>query len=317
MKSVEALRVIELMNMTSVYMGTDAETRGKEIRWKQHEIARPRELDAYHELDVYEKAGVPFSTVQLRFGSDELPSDGKAYQLITKHISDAVCEGLECGDAVLVVGGTCVCAPGVAGGVRRAFGKDAKIGMIWLDAHGDIQTPATTTSGMVGGMPYAVTLGQCMPEWSEVCGLTPPIDDRLAILADARNLDPEEIDNLKSMNLTVVPTDAYTDGSKWQGLVQTLAEKIDVLHFHIDADIVDKSFVPDHPTAEPNGPSLEQVLQSIGTVMATNVVSIVSLASVYFDLETLGGKRAAGPERSIQSGVEMVSTILQNWKAKA
>ncbi len=61
-------------------------------------------------------------------------------------IADNVRDGLAAGESVLVLGGNCNALPGVLGGFQRAYGPDAKVGLVWFDAHGDFNTPSTTAA---------------------------------------------------------------------------------------------------------------------------------------------------------------------------
>ena len=62
--------------------------------------------------------------------------------------------------------------PGVFGGIQEAYGPTVRVGLLWLDAHGDFNTPRTTLSGMLGGMPVAVSAGLAWPNWRERSGTT-------------------------------------------------------------------------------------------------------------------------------------------------
>jgi Arginase family len=83
--------------------------------------------------------------------------------------------------------GECTLAPGVAAGLQR---RHDDIALVWLDAHGDLNTPATSPSGFLGGMPFAILLGWCHDE------LRPgaPLPVERAALVGARDLDPGEIE---------------------------------------------------------------------------------------------------------------------------
>ena len=313
MKPLNALKVVEIQNASRVYLGTDEKTRGTEVLCRVHSIKRPRELDDYHLSGVYNKAGVEASIEEIHLDT-EGPQSNKIYQMYTKQVSDSVYEGITSGKGVFVTGGTCLHAPGVAGGIRRAFGADARLGVIWLDAHGDINIPETSPSGMLGGMPFAVMLGYCMQDWCKLCGLEPPFDDRLALLSDARSFDKEEADNLRNMNLTILNTAEFLDEHNWTKKVMELAAQVDALYLHIDADIVDSKYVPDHNTPETNGPDIWPLLRNIRTVMETGKVPVVTLASIYFDSCSVGKERSIGPETSILTGIRMIGTILENWK---
>lgn len=312
MNTLEALKVTEIQNAAGVYLGTDAETRGKVVSCNLTSVPRPRELDDYHLSGVYGKANVPVEIEEIHFDESGHTFETHPYQALTKSVSDSVYSGLKAGKGVFVTGGTCLHAPGVAGGIRRAFGKDAKLGIIWMDAHGDINTPETSPSGMLGGMPYAAVLGLCMEDWRKICGLEPPFDDRFAILTDARNLDKEETDNLKNMNLTVINTGDFLDEQKWVRQVRELADKVDALYLHIDADIVDSQYVPGHMTPEPGGPDIWPLLRNIRVVMETGKVPVVTIASVYFN--TGESNPEIRRESAILTGIRMTGTVLENWK---
>src|SRR5262249_41787114 len=76
-----------------------------------------------------------------------------------------------------------------------AWARDTKkrpIGLIWIDAHGDMNTPATTTSGNVHGMPLAALLGQEPAELSSVGDFSPKVVPEHTVLLGVRNLDERE-----------------------------------------------------------------------------------------------------------------------------
>jgi arginase family enzyme len=79
-----------------------------------------------------------------------------------------------------------------------------------------------------------------------------------------------------------------------------------MIYLHIDSDILDERYVPNHGTKEPNGPDMEQVLTAIDTVMATGKVVVFALVSVWPDGE--GGETAA------ESGIEMLRGGLASWQ---
>ena len=77
------------------------------------------------------------------------------------------------------------------------------------------------------------------------------------ITVGPRNLDPEESRLIKATGVTVVDL----PGTELERAVNDLAEHCDLIYLHIDADILDEAFVPDHGTREPNGPDIDQVLE--------------------------------------------------------
>ncbi|MEZ4614224.1 MAG: arginase family protein [Caldilineaceae bacterium] len=89
--------------------------------------------------------------------------------------------------------------------------------------------------------------------------------------------------------------------------VNDLAGRCDYLYLHIDSDILDESYVPNHGTKEPNGPNMAQVLAAVDTVMATGKVVALAVVSVYGEGE--------GSATTVASGIELIRGSLAAWKA--
>ncbi|MFM9105852.1 MAG: arginase family protein [Chloroflexota bacterium] len=260
---------------------------------------------AYAESGAYEAFGPP------SFAEPEYAEPGnyvepaEALGLFGSEIAEAVAQGRRDERPVLVVGGQCSVAPGVMGGLQRAMGPSARLGMVWFDAHGDFNTPKTTISGMYGGMPVAVAAGLALPEWREAAGLAAPVPTARIVLVDARNLDPGERRLIESTDVTVAAAAPGRDGADLDRAVRELAGRVDTIYVHVDSDVLDHRYVPNHPTAESRGPSIAQVSDAIGRVMATGKVSVFGLVSVWAHGE--GGATA------VQSAVSVLGAALQAW----
>jgi arginase len=93
----------------------------------------------------------------------------------------------------IVLGGDHSIAAGVAAGVANHFRKEKKqIGYLWLDAHGDMNTPDSSPSGNVHGMPLASIMGYGPPELTDLAGITPMVEPRSVALVGIRDLDSKE-----------------------------------------------------------------------------------------------------------------------------
>jgi arginase len=93
----------------------------------------------------------------------------------------------------LVLGGDHSIAVGTAAGAAAHFHKNSKrIGMIWLDAHGDMNTPESSPSGNIHGMPLASIMGYGPPELTELGGLKPMVEPHNVCLVGIRDLDAKE-----------------------------------------------------------------------------------------------------------------------------
>ena len=114
---------------------------------------------------------------------------------------------------VLVLAGDCTHAVGTIGGLAQAKGHP---GVVWFDAYSDLNTMETTTSGFLGGLPYAVALGCDLEDWRLVAGLEQPVRPEAAVLIGASDLDPAEVEALARHPLlhVDVPTKPHVSGGQ-------------------------------------------------------------------------------------------------------
>ncbi|HET9016334.1 MAG TPA: arginase family protein, partial [Thermomicrobiaceae bacterium] len=203
-----------------------------EIHYRNADEApgRIKETEAFRAAGVYDVAGgaVTFEAPSL---PDAERTDDPVINLglFGGHIADAVARGLADGKRVVVTGGNCAHLPGIVGGLEQALGPDARIGLVWFDAHGDFNTPKTTLSGMLGGMPVAVSAGLCYGHWRELAHQPFALPTNRIVMVDVRNLDPAEEQLIAATDVTVVrPGDSLTDA------VARLAEDTDFIYLHMD-----------------------------------------------------------------------------------
>jgi len=110
-----------------------------------------------------------------------------------KGLGEQTEQALADGFLPLVLGGDHSIAAGSCSGVSNFFHKESKkIGYIWLDAHGDMNTPESSPSGNVHGMPLAAIIGHGPPELADLFGFRPKVEPRNVSLVGVRDLDPKE-----------------------------------------------------------------------------------------------------------------------------
>jgi arginase len=80
----------------------------------------------------------------------------------------------------------------LAGHQRSGVSRKKRVGLIWVDAHGDFNTPETSLSGMMGGMPVAISTGLCLQHIRRFSGLDPPLPIRYVTMVGVRDTDPWE-----------------------------------------------------------------------------------------------------------------------------
>jgi arginase len=121
----------------------------------------------------------------------------------TKH-ADMVLKTLELGKVPLVLGGDHSVAAGTMAGVAEFYRRqEKKVGLIWIDAHADINTPETSPSGNVHGMPLAAILGLGPAELANLYNFSPKVQPENCVLVGVRDIDGREKENIKESGIEV------------------------------------------------------------------------------------------------------------------
>ena len=135
--------------------------------------------------------------------------------------------------------------------------------VLWYDSHGDFNTPETTPSGFLGGMPLAALVGRGNQHLMQGLALQ-PIDESDVIVTDVRNLDPEEGEMLRASDVTIYES---------LGALESVELPDRPLYIHFDTDVVDCAEMPAMSYPEPGGPSLQQSIDSLNRVRARSQVA--------------------------------------------
>jgi arginase len=161
-------------------------------------------------------------------------------------------------DAIpVVLGGDHSIAIGSAAGVASYYRKRGeKIGIVWLDAHTDVNTPETTPSGNIHGMPLAALLGYGAPQLTHVAGFAPKVAPENTVIIGARSVDPGERDLLKKLQIRVVTMSELDE----RGMASVIKEAIEIaangtagFHVTMDMDFIDPYYAPGVGTPERGG----------------------------------------------------------------
>jgi arginase len=178
------------------------------------------------------------------------------------HFADIVANNERDGYFTVGLLATCPSMPGLVAGLQHsgADREPLRIAMLWLDAHPDFNTPETTRSGSLGGMPVAVATGRALQNLRLDAHLDPPLSDRLIVMGGVRLTDPLEQHLLDtSMIEQVSVDDLRTMSPAVTGQLDRLSRLADKIYVHIDMDVLDPHEVMGHVNKVPNGPSSEQL----------------------------------------------------------
>lgn len=220
--------------------------------------------------DYLEKGGVqklvegqgfkvkPISTVAL--GADDQKAYGEWNRLGLANGTLARIVAADRREGYIPVGllANCSSLMGMLGGLQHSgpTARPLRVGLVFIDAHGDINTPETTLSGMLGGMPVAVSAGLCLSRLRLKSGLDPAVPESRIVLAGVRDTDPLEQDTIdRSAVEQLSVEDIKTRSPNLDRQMKRLSDSSDVIYVHVDMDVLDPREVPGHPLTVPNGPT--------------------------------------------------------------
>ncbi len=212
---------------------------------------------------------------------DEDPSDGVAHNLATVgQVCRSIYEaGLEANAADVVpifLGGDHSIS---IGSISARLDSQPNLGVIWIDAHGDFNTPMTTPSGNIHGMVVASLMGRCPPE---ITIGTNRLKPQNVAMIGIRDLDVQEKINLGTSGIHVA-TMRDIDERGMHAVVRNALDNlrgIDVIHVSLDMDSLDPQFAPGVGTAVPGGLTyreahlLMEMLADDGRVRSMDIVEV-------------------------------------------
>jgi arginase len=184
----------------------------------------------------------------------------------------------------LVLGGDHSIAVGTVSGIAAfAHSQGKKLGLLWIDAHGDINTPETSPSGNIHGMPLAALLGFGAPELTSVGGPTPKVDPANVALVGIRSLDAGEKKRLKETGVqvhTMSDLDRHGVPSVMKRALAQVTAGTDFVHVSLDLDAVDPSVTPGVGTPVKGGLDyreahlIMEVIADAGVMTSLEVVEV-------------------------------------------
>ena len=223
---------------------------------------------------------------------------------IAKRTSAAVSAALTREDSfVLVLEGDCTHAVGAIGGLAQAKGSP---GVVWFDAHGDLNTMETTTSGFLGGLPYAVALGWDLDDWRLASGLEQPVRPEAAALIGASDLDSAEDEALQHHPILCIDAAEMIQpgiAERVRTALRPRANEAQAWYMHIDLDVAGPEENPGNLTPATYWPPRQSIIDAARAAARTVRVRVASLA-VYNPAGDVDGRGA-------RFGLDMAMAIVE------
>jgi len=190
----------------------------------------------------------------------------------------------ENGETPLVIGGDHSIAVGtVAGMSHEAHSRDEKLGLVWFDAHADMNTPETTPSGNVHGMALASLVGLGDPKLTSLLGMTPIIEAPYVALIGARDLDEEEKPNVRDSGIhvfTMRDIDQLGISTVVERAIKVISRGTAGLYVSLDMDFVDPAEAPGVGTPVPGGATYREAYLAMELVADSGLMRSLEIVEV-------------------------------------
>jgi arginase len=181
---------------------------------------------------------------------------------VCQNLANKVKSILQANEFPLIIGGDHSIAMGTVSGVSSHYrDQGKKIGLIWFDAHGDMNTPASSLSGNIHGMPLAHLLGKGDEDLRNICGFHPKVDADNVVLIGIRDIDAGERRIIKESGIHTFTMREIDE----QGMAAVAAQALEIVNdgtagFHIsfDVDGCDPTVIPGSGTLVPGGVSFRE-----------------------------------------------------------
>ncbi len=266
------------------------------LRYHLRDLGNLRVADRAEGTDVAQLAPVDTATLA---GSRPRAHHAAEIVRVVRELADAVERACRADETPIVLGGDHSIAIGTLAGIARSGRRP---GVIWMDAHADINTPETTPSGNVHGMPLAVAVGlggDAFP--TELRGT---VDGTSAVLVATRSVDPGERTNIEKAGVTSI-TMADIDR---MGMAAAMERAIAVasrgrgIHLSLDMDAIDPDEAPGVGTPVRGGLTYREAQLAMEMLAASGKLGSIEVAEVNPILDQ--GNRTA------QLAVELIASAL-------
>ena len=191
-----------------------------------------------------------------------------------------VTEQLDLGRFPLILGGDHSIAIGALAGIRQ---RTKKLGVVWFDAHGDINTPETSPSGNIHGMPVAICLGLGHERLTTIGGSDTRVDAKNFVQIVIRDLDPGEKNHLRELGVTVFTMheiDRLGMSKVMEEAIRIASDGTDSVHVSFDMDVMDPLHAPGVGTPVVGGITYRESHLAMEMLSAANIVGSAEFVEV-------------------------------------
>lgn len=232
-------------------------------------------------FDVTDLGDIPIGRDKLETDTEtgvrNLEAVVKASEQLMNKIEEVKAEG----SFPLILGGDHSIAIGTLAGVAKHHNK---LGVIWFDAHGDLNTPETSPSGNIHGMPLAVSLGLGEEQLVKLGGYDPKIRPEQVVIIGARSLDSGEKELIKKLNMKVYTMHEIDRLGMSRVMEETIdyfkKQEVDGVHLSFDLDALDTLYAPGVGTPVAGGVTYREAHLAMELLAETDMVTSAEFVEV-------------------------------------
>lgn len=238
----------------------------------------------------------PVQDIRLDAEQERQYGEWNRMALANANFAEAVREGSR--DDLITIGleANCNNLLGMLAGLKYdSAGNARRVGLVFIDAHGDFNVPETTLSGMLGGMPVAIAAGHALHNIRKTTGLAEPLPMSNIVWGGVRDLDPLEADRFTEYEVQQFSVQDIRElSANLEKQMRDLSDRVDVIYVHIDMDVLDPAEVPGHNLTVPDGPSSEELAAALSWMFENPRIAALGIASTpSFNLDPGGVSRQA------------------------
>lgn len=221
---------------------------------------------------------------------------------VSSEVAELVNQEIQNGRLPIILGGDHSISIGSLAGVAKAI---PRLGVIWFDAHGDMNTEDTTPSGNIHGMPLAVSLGLGHPDLLQVAGFHPKVKAENVVLVGARSIDEDERQLIKQAGITVFTMheiDKLGMSAVMEEAIRIASTGVEGVHLSLDLDAFDPRETPGVGTPVLGGVTYREGHLAMEMLAAAQVLSSIDIVEVnpILDVEN----------RTARVAVDMICSLL-------
>ena len=202
-------------------------------------------------------------------------------------LASKVYEALTNNTLPFIIGGDHSLALGSIAGSSKYYGND--LGVIWIDAHGDINTETTSPSGNIHGMPLAASMGIGYEKLTSIFFDDFKVKPENVFIIACRDLDQGEVELIEKLKINVWNIDYIQNGNLDQIIADLLSmikeNNIKNIHLSYDIDCLDPEYVPGTGTPVENGLTFEESKKLLKSILGTSLVKSIDFVEYNPELD--------------------------------